>query len=153
MMFTFDVAKGKVGYYSGLPAANDALIWIPILQAGLGTSADLIHLTTVSAVLTSGKAPEATGVGRQSLAGVTWDSTTVKGEAVLNASDLTLTAPTGDATAVALVCYSPDIGVDTDSTRIPLFLHDFVFTPVGTDDTVGFAGGLYRAVDLAGAPQ
>jgi hypothetical protein len=53
--FVFNIAKGKVAYYATLPAANDALIVIPIESSGVESDATLRDYDTVSALLAAAR--------------------------------------------------------------------------------------------------
>lgn len=148
MSFTFNVASGKVGYYAGLPAAADGLLWVPILATGLGTSAELRVHATLAALLGSGKASEATGVGRRALTGVTWTVDASTGEGRVGAAGFTLTAPTGNPTGAAVVCYDPDTAAGDDTSVVPLFLMDFAFTPAGVNEPIVVpTNGLWSTID------
>lgn len=156
MGFTFDVARGKVGYYSGLPAANDRLVWVPIRNEALSTVEVIRAQTDLGLIVDNSHATVADWVGRQTLAAVSWDFTTAPGEARLLADDITFTPSYGDGAADtiwAFVCYDPDsTAIPDDNNLIPLFAHDFVYTVVsGVAHTVDFPERVvYRTLDGSG---
>jgi hypothetical protein len=75
--FTFNVAKGKVAYYTGLPAANDALIAILLKSSGLETDSTLKDYDDLASLL-AGTSDEATDASysRKTLTSVTVTVTT-----------------------------------------------------------------------------
>jgi len=146
----FNIAKGKVAYYSMLPAANDALIVIPLQTAGLGTDATLIDDPTLAAVLTH--ATEQTTMGRKTAASVITTPDYVNDRMDADFADVTWAAATGAAISALIVCYVPDttagglVAGAYDSSVIPLTKHDFVSTPNGGDIIAQIAtAGFYRA--------
>lgn len=141
----FNIAKGKAAYYSGLPAANDALIAVPIETTGIVSDATMRDYDTLSDLL-AGASNEQTTMGRKTLASVavTVDDTNDRTDA--DAADITWTAATGNAISAVVICYDPDTTGGTDADLIPLVKLDAVVTPAGGDITVQFnAAGFYRA--------
>jgi len=132
--FTFNIAKGKVGYYAGLPASSDALIAIPIEASGVEADATLIDYDDVATLLAASNNEQST-MGRKTLASVTWtvNDSSDRGEA--DCADITWSSATGNAISDILICYDPDTGAGTDSSLIPLTWHDFSATPDGSDIT------------------
>lgn len=129
-----NVAKGKFGYYAGLPAANDAIIAIPLLSAGLESDATLQDYQTVAALLAAAN-DEQTTMGRKTCASVTNAVDYTTNKLTVDFADITWTAASGSACGKILFAYDPDTTTSTDSTRIPLFMDDFVVTPAGGDVT------------------
>jgi hypothetical protein len=141
--FVFNIAKGKFGYYGGLPATSDALIVVPIEATGLETDSTLKDYDTLATLL-AGASNEQTTIGRKTAASVTWTVTDASDIATLDIADLTWTAATGNALGALVVCYSGDTGTDTDANLIPISKHAFAVTPDGSDltaqiDTAGIA--------------
>lgn len=143
--FVFNIAKGKVAYYAGLPGANDALVVVPIETTGLEADATLKDYDNLSLLL-AGTSNEQTTMGRKTVtaATVTPDDTNDRIDA--DFADQTWTAATGNAISKLVICYDPDTTVGTDTDLIPLTAHDFVVTPNGGDIVAQLAtAGFYRA--------
>ena len=142
--FVFNIAKSKLGYYASLPAANDALIAVPLQTSGLGTDATLIDDDTLTQVLTH--ATEQTTMGRKTLASVTVTVDDTNDRVDIDCADITWTAATGSAISAVVICYDPDTTTGTDADLVPLTKHDFVATPNGSDITAQVAtAGFARA--------
>jgi hypothetical protein len=140
-----NIAKGKVAYYAGLPAANDALKAIPLETTGLEADGTLQDYDTVAALL-AGASNEQTTMGRKTLAGVTVTVDDTNNRVDVDCTDPVWTAATGNAVSRLLVCYDPDTTASSDANNIPLVILDFVATPAGGDITYQVAaGGFYRA--------
>jgi len=142
--FVFNIAKGKVAYYAGLPAANDALVVVPLASAGLGTDATLMDADTLTQVLAS--ATEQTTMGRKSLtaAAITVDDANDRVD--VDIADPTWPTAGGSAVGALVICYDPDTTGGTDADLIPLTKHDFAVAPNGGDITAQVAAsGFYRA--------
>jgi hypothetical protein len=130
----FNIAKGRVAYYAGLPATNDALIMIPIEASGVESDATLIDYDTVSALLAAANNEQST-MGRKTLASVTVTVDDTNNRVNIDAADVTWTAATGNAISDLLIAYDPDTTGGTDADLVPLSLHDFAITPDGSDVT------------------
>ena len=130
--FTFNIAKGKLATYAGLPAANDALIAIPIEASGVEADAVLIDYDTVSALLAATNNEQST-MGRKTLTSVTTTVDDTNNRNNMDSADITWTAATGSAIGDILICYDPDTTTGTDADLIPLTWHDFSATPDGSD--------------------
>ena len=143
--FIFNIAKGKVAYYAGLPAANDALIVIPIEATGIESDAVLKDYDDVAAILAAASNEQAT-MGRKTVtsASVTVDDTNDRTDC--DFADQTWTATAGNEVAALIVAYDPDTTGGTDSALIPLCKYDCVLIPDGTDFTAQLdAAGFFRA--------
>lgn len=140
---TFNVACGKVGYYAGLPAANDALIVVPIETAGIVSDAVMRDYADLSTLL-AGASNEQTTMGRKTLASVSVTVDNTNDRVACDAADVTWTGATGNAIGALVVCYDPDTTGGTDADLIPLTKHDFAVTPDGTDITATISD-FYRA--------
>jgi hypothetical protein len=132
--FVFNIAKGRIVYYASLPAANDALIAIPIEASGVESDATLIDYDTVGALLAAANNEQST-MGRKTLASVSVTVNDASDRVDLDAADIVWTAATGNAIADILICYDPDTTTGSDTDLIPLSWHDFAATPDGTDIT------------------
>lgn len=140
-----NIAKGKVAYYAGLPAANDALKVIPLETSGLESDATIQDYDTVAAILAAAT-NEQTTMGRKTLASVTVTVDDTNNRVDVDCADITWTAATGNAISRLLVCYVPDTTSESDSTNIPLVLLDCVVTPAGGDITYQVnSAGFFRA--------
>lgn len=130
----FNIAKGRVGYYAGLPAANDALIIIPIESSGVESDATIRDYDTVAALLAAANNEQST-MGRKTITSttVTVDDTNDRLDADI--ADVTWTGATGNAISDLLIAYDPDTTGGTDADLIPLTWHDFAITPDGSDVT------------------
>src|SRR5690348_2499512 len=68
--FEFNIAKGKEAYYASLPAASDALIWVPIEDTGCESDATLKDYDDLGTLLAASN-NEQTTMGRVTATGVT----------------------------------------------------------------------------------
>ena len=136
----FNIAKGKVAYYATLPAANDALILIPLETTGIETDAVLEDKDDFAAVV-SGATNEQTTMGRKTLASVTSTVNDTNDWVEVDAADVTWTAATGNNVSAVVVCYDPDTTAGTDADLVPLVKLDFDVIPDGSDLVLQFAAG------------
>lgn len=141
----FNVGKGKIAYYATLPAANDALIAVPIETTGIESDATLQDYADLGTLLAASN-NEQTTMGRKTLSSVTVTVDNTNNRVDVDAADITWTAATGNAISAILICYDGDTTSGTDSNIIPLVKLDAVATPAGGDITFSFnAAGFYRA--------
>lgn len=150
----FNIAKGRIAHYGSLPAANDALLVVPLQTSGLVSDATMRDYDHLDAVL-AGATDEQTTMGRKLVtSGVTVTVDDTNDRVDIDMPDLTWTSATGNAISAILVCYVPDTTVgDTtvpnsgrDDDIIPLSKHDFVVTPNGGDIVAQIAAsGFLRA--------
>lgn len=141
----FNIAKGKAAYYATLPAANDALIAVPIETTGIESDATLRDYNDLSAILAAAN-NEQTTMGRKTLASVAVTVDDTNDRTDVDAADITWTAATGNAISALVICYDPDTTAGTDADLIPLVKLDAVATPAGGDITFQFnAAGFFRA--------
>jgi hypothetical protein len=143
----FNVALGKVKYYAELPAANDALIAVPIETTGIASDATMRDYDDLAALL-AGASNEQTTAGRKTLTGVTVTVDDTNDRVAVDSADITWTAATGNAISALVICYDPDTTTGTDTDLIPLVKLDFAITPDGSDVTATVAD-LYRATSAA----
>jgi len=141
----FNQAKGKVAQLATLPAANDALIAVPIETTGIESDATLRDYDTLSALLAAAN-NEQTTMGRKTLASVTVTVDDTNDRVDVDCADPTWTAATGNAISAIVICYDPDTTAGTDADLVPLVKLDAAATPAGGDITYQVAaGGFYRA--------
>lgn len=134
----FNVALGRVSYYASLPAANDALILVPLEASGLEADAVLRDKDDLAAVV-AGSTNEQTTVGRKTLSGVTVTVDDTNDRVAIDAADVTWSSPTGNAIGAVVICYDPDTTGGTDADLIPLTKHDLAWTPDGNSFTLSIA--------------
>lgn len=145
-----NIAKGKVAYYAGLPAANDALIAVLFKSSGLVTDAALADYDDLAAVL-AGATDECdfTGYARKTLSTVTVTVDDASDRVDIDCDDITWSTAGGAAnnTIGKLgVFYDPDTTAGTDADLIPLTYHDVSATTDGTSLLVMIpSGGFARA--------
>ena len=143
----FNQALGRVAYYASLPAANDALIMVPLESSGLETDAVLRDKDTLTDVV-AGSTNEQTTVGRKTLASVTVTVNDTNDRVDIDAADVTWTSPTGNAIGAVVICYDPDTTGGTDADLIPLTKHDITWTPDGNNFVLTIAD-FFRASSTA----
>ena len=136
--FVFNIAKGRLAYYASLPAANDALIIIPIEASGVESDATLIDYDDVATLLAAANNEQST-MGRKTVTSVTVTTDDSNNRVDLDIADQVWTAASGNAISDVLIAYDPDTTGGTDSSLIPLTWHDFAITPDGSDVTATVA--------------
>lgn len=141
--FVFNIAKGRVAYYAGLPAASDAIIVIPIEASGVESDAVLRDYDDVATLLAAAT-NEQTTMGRKTITSVTVTVDDANDRVDVDIADQVWAAAAGNAISDLLIAYDPDTTGGTDSSLIPLSWHDFPITPDGSDVTAGVAN-FYRA--------
>ena len=140
----FNIAKGRFVYYCTLPAANDALIVLPLETSGLEADDTLNNYDDLATLLAAANNEQST-MGRKTVtASVTVTVDDTNNWVDVDMPDLTWTAATGNAISKLLVCYDSDTTGGTDSGIVPMTHHDFAITPDGSDvqaaiDSAGFA--------------
>jgi hypothetical protein len=149
--FIFNVAKGKIAHYAGLPATNDALKMVA-LKSGFDTAATLKDYDTLGALLAGANNTEcdATNYARQTLTSVTVTVDDTNDRVDCDADDFSIDSfgGTTDVTdAIWLLVYDPDTTASDDDNIIPLVAFvDETFTTDGSDYTFSFnASGFARA--------
>jgi hypothetical protein len=140
----FNIALGKVGYYAGLPAANDALIAIPIESSGVEADAVIRDYDTVAAILAATTNEQST-MGRKTLTSVTDTVDDSNNRRDVACATITWAGATGNAISDILICYDPDTTSGTDADLIPLTWHDYAATPDGSDIQATIDTAFYRA--------
>ncbi|MWA08763.1 hypothetical protein [Streptomyces sp. BA2] len=144
---TFNVALGRVASLAALPAANDALIAVPIETTGIVADSVMRDYDDLAALL-AGASNEQTTMGRKTLTGVTVTVDDTNDRVAVDAADITWTAATGNAISAIVICYDPDTTGGTDADLIPLTKHDFAITPDSSDVTATVAD-FFRATSAA----
>lgn len=145
----FNIAKGRAGYFTTLPAADDSLIVVLLKSAGLEADDTLNNHDDLAALLAAtNDEADFTNYVRKTLATVVLTVDDTNNRADGDAADFIYTSAGGAANntvAKAIICYKPTAG-SADSAIIPLTYHDCTFTTDGTDQTVQLAtAGFYRA--------
>lgn len=141
----FNIAKGKIAFYASLPAANDALIVVPIETTGIEANATLVDYDTLGALLAAANNEQST-MGRKTASTVTVTVDDTNDRVDIDMDDVTWTAATGNAISALVVAYDPDTTTGTDADLVPLCKLDFVVTPSGGDITAQVqAAGFLRA--------
>lgn len=141
--FVFNIAKGKVKYYAELPAANDALIVVPIENSGIETDATLKDYDDLAALL-AGSSNEQITIGRKTITSVSVTVDDTNDRVDIDIADQVWTTPSGNQIGALVICYDPDTTAGTDSTLVPLTKHDWVITPEG-DSITATITNFYRA--------
>lgn len=151
----FNIAKGSIRYYFGLPAANDGLVVLLLKASGLVSDDVLVDYPDVAAIL-AGASDEAdfTNYARKVLTSgvtVTQDNTNnrididIDNQTWSGAGSVT-PGPANNSLGKLVVAYDPDTTTPGDGTLIPLVAFDFVTTTDGTNLLAEInAAGLVRA--------
>jgi hypothetical protein len=134
----FNIALGRLAYYTSLPATNDALVMIPIETSGI-VADSLMRDYDDLATLLAGASNEQTTMGRKTLTSVTSAVDDTNDRWNMDAADVTWTAATGNAISAVIIGYVPDTTAPSDSAVIPLTKHDVTMTPDGSDFTLTIA--------------
>lgn len=141
-----NIAKGKFAYYAGLPAANDALIWV--LFTGSETDDNVRDADTLTALIaTSLNEATFTGYARVTATSVTVTVDDTNNRVDVDAADASFSPTSAEAITRIGLCYDPDTTTGTDADLIPLFVDDFALT-TPTSGTVTYtvaSGGFARA--------
>lgn len=143
----FNIALGKLAYYASLPAANDALVMVPLETSGLETDAVLRDKHDFASVV-AGTTNEQTTVGRKTLASVTVTFDDTNDRVAIDAADVVWTSPTGNPISAMVIGYVPDTTSPSDSAIIPLTKHGVTWSPDGTTFTLSI-NDFFRANSTA----
>jgi hypothetical protein len=150
----FNIALGQVvGYYRRVDEndpANSALI-VLVIDANGDTDATMRDRDDIAALL-GGTANEVTNTNYARKVLTDANLTAFAPDDANDRVDLDIPDQTwtgvaaGDAWTDIIVAYDPDTTAGTDSTLVPLTLHDFAVTPDGSDITAQVAAaGFFRA--------
>ena len=142
----FNQAKGAFAAWARLPAANDALIAVPIEASGLAAHATLQDYDNLSVLLAASNNEQTSNGTRKTLASVTVTVDDTNNRVDVDAADPVWTGLTGNALGAIIICYDSDTTGGTDANIDLVSVHDFAVTPDGTDVTAQIAsGGFARA--------
>ena len=136
----FNIARGKIGYYSGLPATD----YITIVVLEVSEADDTLNNYDTLSALLAGTPNEATSTNyarKQLGSGITYsvDDTANTAKSVVD-SDQTWSSVSQAGSEVwvdLLMTYDPD-QTNTAASMIPMTFHDFSVTPNGGDITANF---------------
>jgi hypothetical protein len=143
----FNQSLGRVAYDMTLPAANDALIIVPIETTGIESDATLRDYDDLGALLTAAN-NEQTTMGRKTVTSVTVTVNDTNDRVEVDIADQTWAGATGNAISALLFCYDGDTTGGTDANIRPLTKHDFAITPDGSDVSATVAD-FFRATSAA----
>lgn len=151
----FNIAKGRAAELYNRVDLNDptnAVLLVIAINAGAATDATLRDYDTMAAIEGDANAAEVTnsGYARKTLTDadlVAFAPDDANDRVDLDIPDQTWTGvAAGSAWTDLIVAYDNDSTSGTDSSVVPLTLHDFAITPSGSDITVQInAAGFYRA--------
>ena len=145
MDLILNVAKGAFAHYATLPAANDAIVIVPLEATGLVSDATMRDYDTLDAIL-AGATNEQTTLGRKTAGSVTRTIDDTNDRVDVDCADIMWTAGAGNAVGALIFCYDPDTTGGTDADIVPISKHDFAVTPDGSDLTAQIAAaGFARA--------
>ena len=143
-----NIALGYVKRYAEqVGTGNAALILVPIETSGLEADSVLRDKDDLAAFL-SGTTNEQTTMGRKTVTACTVTVDDTNDRLALDIADQAWTAATGNAISKLLICFDPDTTTGTDSSIIPLTLHDLTLTPDGNNFVLSVAD-FYRATSAA----
>ena len=137
--FVFNIAKGKIAYYAGLPAANDALILVLFKASGLASDATLRDLDTLSAIKAVATEADFTNYPRKTLASVTVTVDDTNDRVNIDCTDPVYTSAggaTNNTMGKAVICYDPDTTTGTDADLVPLGAFSYDGTTDGSTITI-----------------
>ncbi|MBP2581911.1 hypothetical protein J3A78_002389 [Streptomyces sp. PvR006] len=143
----FNTALGRVAALAALPAANDALVAVPLEATGLVSDATMRDYDDLASLLAGATNEQAT-MGRKTLASVTVTVDDTNDRVAVDCADVTWTAASGNAVGAVVICYDPDTTGGTDADLVPLTKHDVALTPDGNNFVLSVAD-FYRATSTA----
>lgn len=143
----FNVALGRIASLGALPAANDALIVIPLEASGLVADATMRDYPDVASLL-AGATNEQTTMGRKTVTSPVVTINHTDNRVEVDIPDQLWAGATGNAVGALLVAYDPDTTGGTDGDLIPLTVHAWPVTPDGSDLTAVVAD-FFRASSAA----
>lgn len=129
-----NISKGRFVHYCTLPAANDALIVVPIETTGIEADATLRDYDDLSTLLAASN-NEQTTMGRKTVTSVTVTVDDTNDRQDVDIADQVWTGATGNAISALLFCYDSDTTGGGDASIVLMTKHDFVITPDGSDVT------------------
>lgn len=128
-----NISLGRFVHYCTLPAANDALILIPIETTGLESDAAIVDHDTVSAMLAAANNEQTNQARKAISSGITITIDDTNERVDVDIPTQTYTAWNGNAVSKMCIAYDPDTTGGTDADLVPISYHDFVVDPDGTD--------------------
>ena len=151
----FNIAKGRVAELCNRVDSNDpanSVLLVIALNANGATDATLRDYDTMVAIEGDASAAEVTNSGYSRKVLTDADLTAFAPDDANDRVDLDIPDQTwtavgaGSAWTDIIVAYDNDSTSGTDSSVVPLTLHDFAVTPSGSDITMQVAAtGFYRA--------
>lgn len=139
----FNISKGRAAHYGTLPAANDAVIVVPIETTGIEADGTLQDYDDLAALLAAAN-NEQTTIGRKTITSVTVTVDDTNNRQDVDVADQVWTAATGNDISALLFCYDSDTTGGGDASIVPMTKHDFVIEMDGSDVTATVAV-FYRA--------
>lgn len=138
--FVFNISLAKFGStISNLPAANDAIIFVPIETSGLEADSTLRDYDDLSALL-AGTSNEQTTAGRKTVTSVTPTVDDTANNFTLDCADQVYTSiAASNAISAFVIGYDADTTAGTDSNVTVISKHDVSWTPDGSTMTLGVA--------------
>lgn len=140
--FVFNIAKGRIAYYGGLPATNDALILVLFKAASLAADSSLKDLDTLTAIKAVATEADFTNYARKTLASVTVTVDDTNDRVDIDCADVVYTSAGGAANNTmgkAVICYDPDTTTGTDADLVPLGAYTYDGTTDGSTITLTMA--------------
>lgn len=133
----FNIAKGRLAEYGGLPAAGDEFVWV--LMSAAEADATLEDYDDLSTLLAAGGNTEATftGYARVDATDITVTVDDTSNHVEINAPTDPVFNPTSAQTLVKLLCCYDPTGASADSALVPLF-HDDFSTTTATSGTLTY---------------
>lgn len=151
----FNISKGRVAELYNRVDSNDptnSVLLVIAINAGAATDATLRDYDTMAAIEGDANAAEVTnsGYARKTLTDadlVAFAPDNTNDRVDLDVPDQTWTGVgAGSAWTDLIFAYDNDSTSGTDSSVVPMTLHDFAITPSGSDITVQInAAGFFRA--------
>ena len=151
--FVANLVKGKVRFYTELPAANDGLVLVLGKFTGMETDATLKDYDTLAAVFAAANdEADFTGYARKAVVPSAATIDDANDRVDVDAADVSAYTNTGGAsqrTGKAIIAYDPDTTAGTDADLIPLLWYDCDITfDIGVATTLPFnAAGFARFQD------
>lgn len=133
----FNIAKGKIKYYSEQAGVGNAALIVVLLKTVVADDT-LNNFDDLAALIADAGVDEAdfTNYARKTVTAPTETVDDTNNRLDLDMADLTWTSAggaTNNTLVKLLVCYDPDTTAGTDSTIVPLTYHDFSATTDGNN--------------------
>lgn len=138
--FVFNITKGSLAYYGGLPATNDAFKALLLTTTGLQADATLADHDTVAAILAAGNTEATfTNYARQTLSNVLVSVDDANDWVTLDCDDISWVTAGGasnNTLGKLIIYYDPDTTASADANNLPISAHSYDETTSGTTLTV-----------------